>query len=140
MGVRERWMGFPEFPAEVEQTVEDLSELFSRSGVRLAYLFGSLGKGEPSQDVDLALLPGLTPVFELRQAIEGRIRTQRLDLVDLAIASPLLRFEIVRTGRPIFAPDEKLLNDFELETIHLYRDTHPIRRRQTEYLRARMGG
>jgi len=34
--------------------------------------------------------------------------------------------------------DEALLNAFELATIHLLRDTHPLRRRQGEYLRARV--
>jgi len=63
---------------------------------------------------------------------------QRLDLVDLAAAPPLLRFEIVRTGRPIYLANEDVLNDFELATIHLYRDTQSLRRRHGGYLRERM--
>ena len=86
MGVRDRWKGFAELPDEVERSLRDLDELFARSGVQLAYLFGSLGRGESSHDVDLALLGGPKPVFELRQAIAERLGTQRLDLVDLADA------------------------------------------------------
>jgi len=138
MGVRDRWKGFAEPPDEVERSLRDLDGLFARCGVQLAYLFGSLGRGESPHDVDLALLGGPKPVFELRQAIVERLGTQRLDLVDLADAPPPLRFEIVRTGRPIFVADEALLNAFELATIHLFRDTHPLRRRQGEYLRARV--
>jgi len=69
VGGRDRWKGFAELPDEVERSLRDLDELFARSGVQLAYLFGSLGRGESSHDVDLALLGGPKPIFELRQAI-----------------------------------------------------------------------
>ena len=137
VGVRDRWKGFAELPDEVERSLRDLDELFARSGVQLAYLFGSLGRGESSHDVDLALLGGPKPVFELRQAIAERLGTQRPDLVDLAPAPPLLRFEIVRAGHPLYVANDDVLNNFELATIHLYRDTQPLRERQAKYLRAR---
>jgi predicted nucleotidyltransferase len=136
--MRDRWKGFAELPDEVERSLRDLDELFARSGVQLAYLFGSLGRGESSHDVDLALLGGPTPVFELRRAIAERLGTQRLDLVDLADAPPLLRFEIVQTGHPIFVANNDVLNNFELATMHLYRDTQPLRKSQGRYLRERV--
>lgn len=138
MSIRDRWERFAALPDDINEAIGRLDGLFSRSGVQLAYLFGSLGRGESSQDVDLALLGGTTPVFELRQAIAERLGTERLDLVDLAAAPPELRFEIIRTGRPIYVVDEDLLNDFELATIHLYRDTRHLRRRQAAHLRERM--
>lgn len=138
VSVRGRWKGFAELPAEVERLLPGLREIFEGAGVRLGYVFGSLTRSEPPHDVDLALLAGGIPIFELRQPIEQYLGTQRLDLVDLAAAPPLLRFEIVRTGRSIFVADERILNDFELATIHLYRDTQPLRMRQARTLRERV--
>ena len=63
---------------------------------------------------------------------------KRVDLVDLRDASPVLRFEILRTGRPLYVANEEAQARFELATLHLYRDTAPLRRRQREYLQRRM--
>lgn len=50
----------------------------------------------------------------------------------------MLRFEIIRSGRPIVVREDETLNGFELDTLHLYRDTAPMRARHAEYLRERM--
>jgi hypothetical protein len=49
-----------------------------------------------------------------------------------------LRFEILRSGRPIYISDDSLKERYEMETIHLYRDTEPMRRRQWKALKERM--
>jgi predicted nucleotidyltransferase len=134
----ERWKGFRELPADIEQALQRLIPLFEREGVLLAYLFGSLGRGERANDVDLAVLVRDGPAFRLREAIAECLGTERLDLVDLRRAPPVLRFEIVRTGRPLYAADLELQERFELATIHLYRDTHWLRRQQQQYLRERL--
>ncbi|NYT02794.1 MAG: hypothetical protein GKC10_08595, partial [Methanosarcinales archaeon] len=48
---------------------------------------------------------------------------ERLDVVDLKSASPVLRFEILREGRPIYVSDQDIKERYEMETIHLYRVT-----------------
>jgi predicted nucleotidyltransferase len=138
MGIAERWKRFRELPPDISQTLERLIPLFRRKGVLLAYLFGSLGQEKKAQDVDLAILTQGDPAFRLREEIGECLGTERLDLVDLRNASPVLRFEVIRTGRPLFISDEKALNDFELETLHLYRDTAPLRHRQRGDLKRRM--
>ncbi len=105
----------------------------------LAYLFGSLGRGEEGNDIDLAILVRDAPAFRLREAVVECLGTERVDLVDLQRASPVLRFEIIRTGRPIYIADENFQERFELATLHLYRDTQPLRRQQSSYLRRRLG-
>ena len=75
--------------------------------------------------------------FRLREAIVDCLGTERLDLVDLERAPPVLRVEIVRTGRPLYVADRALLQRFELASIHLYRDTNPLRRQQARYVRER---
>ena len=138
MGIAERWKRFRELPADIEQALEQLCPLFEREGVELAYLFGSLSQGRKGDDVDLAILVHDGPAFRLREAIVEYLGTERVDLVDLRDASPALRFEILRTGHPLYAADEEMQRRFELATLRLYRDTHPLRRRQREYLQRRM--
>lgn len=138
MGIAERWKKFREIPPNIEQTLERLIPLFEREGVLLAYLFGSLGKDGVGQDVDLAILTKDTPAFRLREAITECLGTERVDLVDLQSASPVLRFEIIRTGRPLYVSNEEMQVRFELETLHLYRDTAHLRRQHREYLKRRM--
>ncbi len=141
----ERWTRHRPLPQDIDKRLQNLAPLFEKEGVLLAYLFGSLaGKGEkpsrprPPGDVDLAVLTREGPAYMLREEIADILGTDRLDLVDLCQASPLLRFEILRSGRPVYVSDEDINARYEMETIHLYRDTEPMRRRQQEYLKERM--
>ena len=138
MGIAERWKRFPALPQDIEEALGRLTPLFEREGVLLAYLFGSTRQGQAGQDVDLAILRGDGPVFRLREAIMEALGTQRVDLVDLRSAPPVLRFEIISTGRPLYAVSAEAREHFELDTLHLYRDTAPLRRRQRKYLKERM--
>ena len=137
MAIEERWKGIAELPLKIGTAVEGLVPLFAREGVRLAYLFGSLARGEAAHDVDLALLVEGQPAYRLHEPIADRLHTQRLDLVDLALAPPVLRFEIVSTGRLLYAVDERTVERFEMETLRLYRDTHHLRQQQRQMLRER---
>ena len=138
MGIAERWKKYRELPPNIEKALGKLTPLFESEGVLLAYLFGSISKGRVGNDVDLAILTRDTPAFRLREAITEFLGTERVDLVDLRSASPILRFEIISTGLPLYVADEMLRERFELETLHLYRDTDHIRRQQREYLKRRM--
>lgn len=137
MGSRTRWQGFPDLPDDILQRLDQLIPIFEREGVLLAYLFGSLSQTQKSNDVDLALLLKNEPAFHLRDAIVDCLGTERVDLIDLQNASPVLRFEIVKSGCALYAPNAALQEQFELATIHLYRDTHFMRDQQERYLRER---
>jgi predicted nucleotidyltransferase len=138
LSIAERWKKFRDLPPDIREALGRLPSLFEREGVLLAYLFGSLSRGQAGQDVDLAILVHDAPAFRLREAIADCLGTQRVDLVDLRHASPVLRFEILRTGHPIYVADEETQERFEMATLHLYRDTHPLRRQQMAYLKRRM--
>lgn len=141
MGIAERWRGVEELPADLEGRLAELPKWLADRGVLVGYLFGSAGsKDGGAADVDLALLREGAPVWRLREELWERLGTQRLDLVDLERASPVLRFEVVRNGRLLYARDADTVNRFELSTLHEYRDTAPMRRRQKEYFRKRMSG
>ncbi len=138
MGNLERWKGSRPLPHDIGQRLEKLTPLFKKEDVMLVYLFGSLGKGLPGNDVDLAIFTGSKPIYQLREAIADTLGTERIDLVDLGSAPPLLRFEIISSGRILYVADEVQRDRFELKTLHMYRDTAPLRLRQKEYLKRRM--
>ena len=138
MSIPERWTRFSELSPDVSQKLTRLISLFEKEGVLLAYLFGSLSRGQAGHDIDLAILTRSGPAFRLRAAITNCLETERVDLVDLQRASPVLRFEILRTGQLLYAADQALSERFELATLRLYRDTAWLRRQQREYLRERM--
>lgn len=141
MGHPARWDGFERLPDDLRERVERLPAYLEAEGVLVAYLFGSLVEDdEPRRepkDVDLAVLLDAGAVWTLREGLRSLLGTERLDLVDLSTADPVLRFEVIRSGHPIYWRDDDTLNRFELDTMHLYRDTAPMRARQREYLRER---
>lgn len=141
VAIAEKWKGFAGLPPDLRGRIEALPTLLENRGVALAYLFGSTT--DPSSereagDVDLAILTDGNPVERLRLDIQDALGTERVDLVDLRRAGPVLRFEIIRAGGLLYARDDETLNRFELDTLHEYRDTAPMRKRQAEYLRDRM--
>lgn len=138
MSVSERWAKFRQLPSNINRKLTQLVPLFEKEEVLLAYLFGSLSRGQAGHDVDLAILTRSGPAFRLRAAITNCLETERVDLVDLQRASPVLRFEILRTGQLLYVADPALSERFELATLRLYRDTAWLRRQQREYLRERM--
>lgn len=137
MSIAERWRGAAPLPRDIAARLRGLPELLRARAVRLAYLFGSAARAGTPEDVDLAVLmregPGLDLFPELAQALG----TRRLDLVDLAVAPPLLRFHIVRSGLVLFRESDQTENEFELAAIREYRDTRHHRAIQDAYLRER---
>lgn len=143
MGIPERWLRHSPLPNDILTSLEKLLPIFEEEGVLLAYIFGSLAnardvsKREP-HDIDLALLTKDKPAWKLWDAITEALGTERLDLVDLKRASPVLLFEILRTGRLIYSSDEATRERFVLDVLHIYRDTEPLRRRHQMVLKRRM--
>jgi predicted nucleotidyltransferase len=105
--------------------------------VLLAYVFGSFLHNEAFADIDLAVLPGHRGLEDLREKICEILSTQRVDLVNLKTASPILRFEVLSTGSLIFKKDEPVENSFELSAIREYRDTAHLRKSQARMLEER---
>jgi hypothetical protein len=138
MSISERWARVRQLPPDIKQKLPQLIPLFEREEVQLAYLFGSLSQDKRAQDVDLAILTQNQPAFHLREVITDCLNTERVDLVDLRNASPVLRFEILRTGQLLYAANEMLSEQFELDTLRLYKDTAWLRRHQETFLKERM--
>lgn len=82
------------------------------------YLYGSEATREarPDSDVDLAVLAGnampAAKQFDLRQDIESLLHRD-VDLVDMRMASTVLRMQVISTGTCLFAGDETRRQQFE---------------------------
>lgn len=139
MGVRERYGRQPPLPPDAAQRLEGLAELLQRHPVRLAYLFGSIARGDPRPaDVDLAVLPDEGFSWpHLYAELSTALGTDRLDLVDLRFAPPYLREEILRSGRCLFARSEAERRAFERSVRAAARDE--ALRIQVQARRARWG-
>jgi predicted nucleotidyltransferase len=134
-----KWHRMKPLPQDIAVRLAQLPSLLAAEGVQLAYLFGSLAQQTKGNDVDLALLmpPDQLP-YRLRDKLTTFLKTERLDIVDLRRANNVLRFEIISSGRCLYASDDDQKQDFELETVRVYHDREIPRRRQEAILRERM--
>lgn len=134
-----KWYRTQPLPADIAQRVEQLPTLLAENDVQLAYLFGSLAQRATGNDVDLALLlPPDQPPYRLRDKLTAFLNTERVDIADLRRASNVLRFEVIKYGRCLYARDDMQKQAFELETVRAYHDREIPRRHQEAILRERM--
>lgn len=99
--------------------------------LRMLVLFGSAAKGRATKtsDLDLGiLLDGAFDTDALFLALAPRLHTDRVDLIDLRRASPLLAFEIARTGRLLFEREPGTFRSFQSLACRRYYDTERLRR------------
>lgn len=122
-----------------------MADLVERNlDVSLAYLFGSVARGEARRgsDLDLAVLftrmPSPERIAEIVVAVELAAR-RSVDLVVLNSAPPLLAHEVVSTGRLLVCRDDSERAAFEAMAMIRYLDTGHLRRIQHQYLRERAG-
>lgn len=124
MGVRERYGDLPPLPPDLPHRLKRLEAVFREHPVRLAYLFGSIARGDrEALDIDLAVLPDEGFSFSTFYTdLSIALGTERLDLVDLQVAPYYLKLEILRTGRCIFARSEIERQTFEQRVRDAARD------------------
>lgn len=97
------------------------------------YRFGSTARGEArgDSDIDLAILAGtpLAPVarFELQERLAARMGRD-VDLVDLDVASTVMRMQVIPTGTLLAASDPARQEAFEDQTYSAYARLNEERR------------
>lgn len=114
---------------EHNKLVEFLSE---QGHVRLAYLFGSVVRGEEGKlsDVDVAVLlddsldkkERFNLQLELISDITEILKTDKVDLIVINDAPLSLNYEIIKANCPVFVRDEVEKIDFEHEVLSRYLD------------------
>ncbi|MGH2708311.1 MAG: type VII toxin-antitoxin system MntA family adenylyltransferase antitoxin [Actinomycetota bacterium] len=114
-------------------------------GVELLILFGSRARGQahPDSDLDVGALfaPGVDADLATRlEVVRGLLGgSDRLDLVLLNRADPLLLHEVTLTGRSVFEAYSGALEEFRIRAVKRYFDTEWLRKAEAEVLRARYG-
>lgn len=125
-----------------------LVEKIKQEGVVLAYLFGSQVSGftHRESDVDIAVLLSskINPDKYFEKSLElarlfkevypGRERQATI----LNQAPSLLKAQVLKNGQLLFCADESTRINFQLDTLHGYEDTKPLRAIQYFYLKDRI--
>ncbi len=108
-----------------------VNALAAEATVQLAVLFGSEARGEArgASDLDVAVAgPDASELPSLALRLE-RATGRPIDLVALATAPPLLRFEIARDGGVLVERRPHLWSDFKARAMVDWWDWAPIARR-----------
>lgn len=116
-----------EMPDRVQGLNERVPEL------ELVVLFGSTVKGRrrAGSDVDVAVrCAGPADLDVLHGLLAPALGTDRLDLVDLNHASPILAMEVARSGRLLYESRPGAFRQFQSLSSRRYCDTEKLRRAQ----------
>jgi uncharacterized protein len=125
--------------AQVKDIREKLAAFFSqRPEIRFAYLFGSLAKGTQNRlsDLDVAVFvdyrlvkPESCPYGYKASLITELMQLLQLNEVDVVILNespPLLRYEVVRYGVPLYEVNRAERISFQASTFSRYFDLAPF--------------
>ncbi|MFO8034354.1 MAG: nucleotidyltransferase domain-containing protein [Candidatus Bipolaricaulota bacterium] len=134
---------------DIDELKRVLREYFrGREEVIAVYLFGSLTRGSTHglSDVDVAVLvesdqrasQEAAEPFGYKAAVVGGVtsvlQTDRVDVVILNEAPPLLAHEVIREGEILLSTDEAARLAFEEAVKKRYLDSQPLRNVKREYL------
>ena len=120
----------------------ELAEIFrSDESIVVAYLFGSRlrGTSTPESDIDVAVLLSKLPdeMLDYYLDLMGRLSRflgDRVDLVILNTAPPLLRHQVIAFGKIIYSRDERARVEFEAHADREYLDFSRFRDKYNESL------
>ena len=124
------------------ETKEQLAPIFKKQKVVFAYLFGSQAKGTAGSlsDIDIAVYfaeeVAAGERFDVRLGLLGELtdlyKTDRVDLVVLNDAPPLLAHRILKEGLLIFSDDDKMRLEYEVKAVLKYLDWKPYLDKYTQ--------
>ena len=126
---------------------QDFAELCRQHGVTLAVLFGSVAKKKAvrSSDIDLAVMMSSDAMAQGGGAMSDRrvgllrnliryLKTSNLHLVLLNRANSLLRFEIARTGLPVYEAEPGVFAEFCSLALRQHEDSRVFYQAMDRYL------
>jgi len=130
------------YTSTVDELIKTLKgALSSDINVRFAYFFGSIAakKDTPMSDIDVAVyfskrIDVFTYRLKLMERLVRILNNEKIDIVVLNNASPLLRYEVIKNG--ILLKDN-INNRVVYETLALqeYLDTDHLRKIQMKYIK-----
>jgi len=128
-------------------TIEDicnrLEPLYHDSGLQLIVLFGSLAKGRRGRrsDIDLAFLYDVPfDIVRMTNRVSQLLRSDAIDVVDLRIASPLIKFSAMQDGKSLYERSPGTFSSFYSLAFRRYVDTKKLRDAQRLAVRDYLAG
>lgn len=119
-----------------------LQDICERYGLELVVIFGSRARGQAREtsDCDVGVLrrKGIVPArdfLQLAYQLSQALSLGNVDLVDLRRASPLLRYEVSRWGKPVHQAEPSVFARFRVLAWKLYQDDrYDLRRFDAVYI------
>ena len=120
----------------------DFNKVMKKMNIELVITFGSQvsGKTNLKSDTDIGILRNKNLSLEERSQLtellakEYKLNEDKIDLVEIKNASPLLRFEIAERGKLLWG-DESMFIRFRVSAWKLYLDTAKLRRAREQFLK-----
>ena len=120
----------------VEKTKEELKQIITDYSVDFVIIFGSLVKGNFREDSDIDIAIHLQRDLELLEIgdIVSRLETKLEKSVDIVILNnlykmdPVMAFEIISKGMPIYLINKEKFVEFKYRTFIEYMDTEYLRK------------
>jgi len=131
-------MGKLKSPLFINEIKDRLTPLFRKEGLQLVLLFGSIAKGSVHRksDIDLGFLFDEPVDFlTLTNEVTKLLHSDRVDVVDLRRASPLLKFCAAQKGKVLYERSDGLFNQFFSLSFRIYVDTKKLRNAQRAMIR-----
>jgi len=130
----------------VEKTKEELKEIIIDYPVDFVIIFGSLVKGNFREDSDIDIAIHLQRDLELLEIgdIVSRLETKLEKNVDIVILNnlykmdPVMAFEIISKGMPIYVINKEKFVEFKYRTFIEYMDTEYLRKMMDRDLKERI--
>jgi uncharacterized protein YutE (UPF0331/DUF86 family)/predicted nucleotidyltransferase len=127
------WDSLQSLLSDLQYFHHELAPRFSQ--IAAVYLFGSQVEGEahPGSDIDLAVLGrssgplSFLTVARYQAEISQRLKTDRVDVVDLRAASPAIQFAVINRGALIYCCDPDGLARLQEQVQRAHTDLRPYR-------------
>jgi predicted nucleotidyltransferase len=117
---------------------KEFSDFCKAHGIELAILFGSqaTGTAKPESDIDLGvwLTKPTRQHRELQHDLINFLKTDTIDLVILNYASPLLKFQVAKTGKPLYQKEPGAFAAYCSLALRQHSDAKPFYRATDSYL------
>lgn len=119
----------------IEEIKDRLKPLFQDEHLQLLLIFGSFvhEKVHKKSDIDLAFLYDRpVNIIELTNKVIRLVHTDRVDVIDLKKASPLLQFAVIKKGKLIYEKAPGVFHEFCSLAFRRYVDTKKLREAQAK--------
>lgn len=123
----------------IDEIKEKLTPLFTEEGLQLVLLFGSVvsGRARKESDIDLAFLyDEPLDILNLTNQAIRLLHTDKVDVIDLRTASPLLKFSVATQSRILYERSPGLFNSFYSLAFRRYIDTKKMREGQEKSIKS----